>query len=123
MAGSDYERQLANLLDDQGYHVMRAPSSGGGTDRDLPDLFYARAIESPIAAELKTTDANVAYFDQEEVVGLQRFAAAFGATARLVARFKGDTSFYVVVPSDARKTDSGKLAVDTSTNYIREIHP
>jgi len=42
MTGSDKERELATLLDMAEYHIMRAPSSGGGTKRDLPDLLWGK---------------------------------------------------------------------------------
>jgi Holliday junction resolvase len=122
MSGN-YERDLANHLDECGYHVMRAPSSGGGTTRELPDLFWAKATEMPVAAELKTTKGNVAYYDSEEVESLKNFAAAFSAQARLVARYKQDTTFYTHRVTDARRTDSGRYAVDRDITPQQEITP
>jgi Holliday junction resolvase len=110
MTGSDYERQLAARLSDQGYYVIRAPASGSATKRPLPDLAWA---DDEIAcAELKATSQNVAYFDGQEVQALEEFAAAFNATPYLVSRFKGDTTYYCCRPSTVRRTESGRYAYD-----------
>lgn len=122
MSGS-YERLLANHLDSEGFHVMRAPSSGGGTKRDLPDIFWAKATEMPKAGELKTTKGNVVYYTEEEVSALKGFANAFSAQARLVARYKQDTTYYCHRIKDARRTDSGRYAVDRDITPQQEITP
>jgi len=36
--GDRRERELVNRLDDAGFAVMRAPASGGATQRELPDV-------------------------------------------------------------------------------------
>lgn len=123
MAGSNYERKLARLLDAQGYHVMRAPSSGGGTSRELPDILFSKPGESIIAGELKTTGGPWAYFDRDEADALQAFAASFGANARLVSRFKQDTAFYLHEIEQARITDGGRLAVDSEMDPASVIEP
>lgn len=119
----NYERKLARILHAENYHVMRAPTSGGGTKRDLPDLLYAKPGEKTVALELKTTSENVAYYDEGEVAALDRFADAFGADARLCVRWKGDTAFYEVAPVAARRTDSGTYAVDKDTDVVRVHKP
>ena len=112
MTGSDYERQLANELDQRGYHVIRAPSSGSATQRDLPDIAYSKPGETPVFLELKTTGQNVAYYTEDEVEALARFATAFNGHSRLCARFKGDTNYYTLKPMNARRTDTNRFAVD-----------
>jgi len=123
MQGSNYERDLARLLYERGYHVMRAPSSGGGTSRDLPDLFWADSESTPIAAEMKATSQNVAYFSQEESTALKQFSMAFGANARFVSRFAQDTSYYVHAIADGRYTDSGQIAIDRDIAPVQVIQP
>jgi len=112
MNGSHYERKLAQYLSQQGYKVVRSPASGGATERDLPDLFYAKPGERPVALELKATSQNVAYYDESEADSLQEFASAFFAYPRLCGRFKGDTSYYLWKIENARVTDSNNYAVD-----------
>ncbi len=117
-----YERQLANHLDAQGFHVVRSPASGAGTTRQLPDLFWSKAGESAVAAELKTTSQDKAYYTSEEVNALCEFAAAFTAYPRLVARFKGDTSYYVCDPKDVYRTAEDNYRV-TRDEHIYTIKP
>jgi len=121
--GSDKERELARILHAKGKHVMRAPSSGGGTARDLPDLFWADSSTTPIAAEMKATSANVAYFAQEESKALKQFSSAFGAVARFVVRYAQDTSYYVYKIESGRYTDSGKIAFDRDIEPVAVIEP
>jgi Holliday junction resolvase len=117
VTGSDYERAFARLLDEQEYHVIRAPSSGSATQRDLPDIAFSKAGETPIMVELKTTGQKAAYFTETEVNALERFATAFNGVSRLCARYKQDTRYYLYDPKDARRTPSNRYAVD------RDIEP
>jgi len=123
MPGTRYEQKLAKLLHSNGFEVMRAPTSGGGTKRDLPDLLYAQPGERPVALELKTTSNDKAYYDEEEVAALDRFARAFDANSRLCVRWKGDTSFYEHAPASARRTDAGTYVVDEDTEIRRKHEP
>lgn len=123
MPGTRYEQNLAKRLHKNGFAVMRAPTSGGGTKRDLPDILYGKRGEKPVALELKTTSEDIAYYNEGEVAALDRFADAFGAHARLCVRFKGDTSFYEVKPLAARRTDSGTYAVESDTDVVRVHKP
>ena len=117
MNGSNYERALARILHNDGYHVVRSPASGAATQRELPDLLWSKRYESPVAAELKATSQNVAYYEETEILALQSFAHAFAAVPVLVARFKGDTTYYGVRVTDARVTDSNRYAVDREIEY------
>jgi Holliday junction resolvase len=118
-SGQNKERDLARILDEQQYHVIRAPSSGSATTRDLPDLAWSKAGEHTIVAELKYTGDNVAYFGADEVEALHRFAVAFNAKSVLVARFKRDTTFWMCPPEEARETPEGNYAVDRDL----DLHP
>jgi len=111
MSNGRYERELINNLRDQSYAVMRAPSSGGGTDRDLPDVLWSREGEDTRACELKTTSEPYAYYDEREVQALERFANAFNAIPLLVARYKGDTEYYACHPTNAGRTDGGNYVL------------
>ena len=120
MSGSTYERKLAKHLDSEGYHVVRAPSSGGGTKRSLPDVFWSKDNETAIAAELKTIQSAPAYVSHTEVESLQEFAAAFNAAPRLILREKGDTRYYVINPTDCVKTENSyRLDKDAATFTIQ----
>lgn len=125
MSGSQAERDLATALDACGYAVMRAPASGAGTTREMPDILAGRAsqpggsavVQTPsecLAIELKATSATTAYVDASEVTALERFAADFGARALLAVKFKGSgtrTRYWFVAPEAARMTDSGTFGL------------
>jgi Holliday junction resolvase len=102
---------------------MRAPSSGGATTRELPDVLYSNVGIPLYAAELKTTSENVAYYEGTEVQALRNVATAFGAQPRLIARYKGDTSYYVFRIDQARKTGVGNYAVDRNIAEETTIEP
>lgn len=120
MTGSDRERELARILNNQGYHVIRAPSSGSATQRSLPDLFFAKNGEKT-ACELKYTGEDRAYYTQDEVEALKEFAAAFSAYTRLVARFKQDTTWYTCDPRNAGRTEQGNYVVHRELANLEEI--
>jgi len=120
MNGSKYERQLCNYLDRQGYHVVRAPSSGGGTERDLPDLFWSKAGETAVAAELKTRKDDIAYVSLDEIRPLAEFAAAFNAHARIVLRVKGEKKYYLIDPRDGHETDNSVRVEKADAYHVIE---
>jgi len=133
-----YERQLLGALEATGYAGMRAPASGGATDRDLPDLLVGTcAAVTPLgtyadalAIELKTTSSTTAYLDDSEITALERFAHDFGATPLLAVKFKragGTRSGYWLVPTTAtRRTDSGRHGLpvsDIEERAVKVVYP
>ena len=138
MADGRYERQLVNALDTHGWAVLRAPSSGSSTERELPDVLALRRDDTvarshgghagddtaatvraeALAVEAKTTSSTTAYAKADEVAALRSFADRAGARPALAAKFKrpgGDRSpFYLVDPADCRMTDSGNYGVPES---------
>lgn len=118
MDGARYERNFARELDDEGFAVMRSPASGSATARDQPDLLAAKHGVI-LAIELKTTSKNAIYVEEAEVNALQSFSNEFQAYPALGARFKGDTTFYLVHIGAADRTDTGKYTVhrDRLTEY------
>lgn len=110
--GDRYERRLVNLFDAAEYMVMRAPSSGSATDRDLPDVFVGKSGER-VAFEVKyegSTD-GIVYLDREEVEALCRFATVFGCEPRVAVRWIRDGAFYLFRVDQLGETDGGNLRV------------
>ena len=135
---SRYERELLGALEATGWAGMRAPASGGATDRDLPDLLVGRpadaaakrSLPEALAIELKTTSSTTAYLDDAEITALERFAHDFGATAYLAVKFKragGTRSGYWLVPTTAtRRTDSGRHGLpvsDIEERAVKVVYP
>ena len=128
--GSRYERELVNRFESVGWGALRCPSSGGGTDRQLPDVLAGKSVSrvpqwvehdsgiidpevvetftDSYAIELKSGKSTTLYVDREEVKSLKSFAQSFGATPLLGARFTtqaSSTDVYLVKPEDARMTE------------------
>jgi Holliday junction resolvase len=110
--GDRYERRLVNFFDAAGYMVMRAPSSGSATERDLPDVFVGKSGER-VAFEVKyegSTD-GIVYLTREEVEALCRFATVFGADPMVAVRWYRDGAFYLFGVDQLDETNGGNLRV------------
>lgn len=122
---SRYERELIELLEDNGFVAMRAPASGGATDRDLPDIIAMRPHATTIGTdvwvfEVKYRSKTPAYASIEEGDALMRFARDSGATPAFAFRwnankseFHGDTNWYLKHPN------SGEMK-ETTTRFDYE---
>ena len=119
--GDRRERELVNRLDADGFAVMRAPASGGGTDRELPDVLCGNG-EDFYAIEGKSSEKEVIYIKGYEVEDLIYFAQSFGAKARIGVRFDlehGDPAYgdddepgwYFFHPDELYQTDGGNYRV------------
>lgn len=117
MTGARYERELVRSFAELGeYAVIRIPSSGSRTSRDLPDVLALRPEDS-LAIEVKVTSQTTAYARGEEVDALEAFAERAGAEALIAAKFKRQgkrTPYYLVPPASCRMTDSGNYGVPES---------
>jgi len=91
--GDRRERELVNELDDAGFAVMRAPSSGSATERELPDVLAG---------------------DGEAFYAIVYFAQNFGAKPRIGARFDRE-DWYFFHPADLHTTDGGNYRVKKET--------
>lgn len=111
--GSRRERELANELDDKGFAVMRAPSSGSATERDLPDVFAGNGLTF-VAIEVKASSGDHIYIDEAEVDALAWFAEQFTAAPLLGIRFDYcDWKFFE--PANTYRTDGGNYRVTQAT--------
>ena len=125
--GSQRERELVNFLyETPGWTSMRAPASGGGTKRELPDALTGNGSEF-YAIEAKSGNGErPIYIDEEEVAALLTFAQNFGAEAVIAVRFdleNGDpaygvderTGWYFMYPETLYRTDSGSYRIKKET--------
>lgn len=103
MSGGNTERELVNLLREEGIPSLRIPASGGATDRELPDVLI-RAENLLVAGEVKYTNGKYIYVEREEVESLVKFANRWYAVPALIPRFSYDTDFYFIpcreIPGD-----------------------
>lgn len=128
--GRNYEQELVNRFKADGYGALRLGASGGGGDADLPDVFAGkrelttehtlsrstrRVLTDAMAVELKSGKADILYVEPEEVDALKAFCRDWGATAHLGVRSTQQatpTETFLIEPGAARRTDSGRYAVD-----------
>jgi Holliday junction resolvase len=128
MGSSGKERPFVRALDEAGYAVLRAPSSGSATKRDLPDVVIMKRDNCvgyvrtrTFVVEHKATSKTTAYVDEDEASALRRFATKAGATAYIGAYFKdGTRSPHYLVPLDeCRITSGGNYGVPKSDARLR----
>jgi len=119
--GSNTERQLSNILeDDYGYACLRAPASGGATDRARPDL-VAINNNGIYAIELKSNKDGTAHFSRKEILQLNEWADRAGATALVGVkpdlRLKEHDSWYFLITGKLNGTSGGNFSL------IKKLQP
>lgn len=119
--GSQRERELVNILHNAGWTVVRAPASGGATDRELPDVL-AGNTEVFVAIEAKSSGGDPIYIDKQEITDLEYFAESFGSIALMGVRFgaeygdphyanDGDSGWRFLEPDACYRTPGGNYRV------------
>ncbi len=87
---TDYERLLANKLWDNGFAVIRAPSSSGTAKMPRPDIFAGSAkYNLLLAMEVKTARQETFYVKKTQLESLLEFSSRMGATPYLCVKFVG----------------------------------
>lgn len=107
--GNRRERELVNRLDEAGFAVMRAPASGGATQRELPDVLAGNGEEF-YAIEAKSSSGKPIYLTGEEVEALVYFSRNFGARPKIGVRFDRE-DWYFFHPGEVYRTDGGNYRV------------
>lgn len=88
--GSRAENELADLLWERGFAVVRGPSSGGGTKKRFqPDLVAVRAGAVLVIEVKSRSSPGPLYISSEQVVGLSEFARRAGGLALIAYRARG----------------------------------
>jgi len=114
--GSNTERELSNILEDSyDYACLRAPASGGATDRARPDLVAIKGSVT-FAIELKSKSGGTAYLDEHEVNELEEWATRAGATSLLGVKpdLRSFESWFFISTNELPQTDSGNYAFNQS---------
>ncbi len=107
--GDRRERELVNRLDEVGFAVMRAPASGGATQRELPDVLAGNSTVF-YAIEAKSSSGDPIYLTGEEVEALVYFSQNFGAKPKIGVRFDRE-DWYFFHPADVHQTKGGNYRV------------
>lgn len=84
-SGAAKERELATRLHEKGYAVMRAPASGAGTMREMPDVL-AIGDAGTFAIEAKKRKEPYVRMPADEIQNLHNFAFRADATPVVAVR-------------------------------------
>ena len=96
---SDYERMLVNRLWENGFAVMRAPSSSGTSKMPRPDILAGCAKKDlMLVLEVKTCRQDVFYVQEPQIKGLLEFAKRIGGKAFLAVKFVGKRTDFMFLP-------------------------
>jgi len=88
--GSNAENELANMLWDKGYAVVRGPASGGGvTKRFQPDLVAIKNGKIYVYEVKSRKNSGPIYIDSDQVLGLTEFAKRSKGVSIIAVRMKG----------------------------------
>lgn len=115
--GDRRERELVNILDKNGFAVLRAPASGGSTKRHLPDILAGNAKDF-YAIEAKSRSSNRLYISGRQIEGLLFFAINFGAKPRIGVRFD-EEKWYFTHPNNTYITDSNNYRIDKDVIFMQ----
>lgn len=114
MTGSDVEREFINLLSDEyDYACLRAPGSGGRTQRERPDAVCLRAgkmdPDAGFAVEIKKRPDGTVRFEAFEIDALERWAKRAGVEPYVVVKpdLRTHSQWYVMHTSHLNKTEKG----------------
>ena len=113
--GDRRERELRDVLDAEGFVVIRAAGSGSAPGFDLPDLLVGDGVHM-WAVEVKAwnpTKKNTRYLDSAEAEALSRMSEEFfpDCEARVGVRIDRDTTWYLPALDDLPTTDSGNVVL------------
>jgi len=110
--GSDAERELARILWDNGFTVMRSPASGSAREDPQPDLLFSDG-NNVFGVECKRTSKDRVYIDREEAVELEAFCERFGlgCEALYAVRFNY-RPWYFLRLGDLEETGGSSFRVD-----------
>ncbi len=117
--GTRVENELANLLWEMGYAVVRGPSSGAGVRRRFqPDLVAIKAGKV-LVFEVKTyRGGGPLYIPRHQVDGLKDFADRAGAHAFIAVRLHGG-GWRLHRLEDLPATRGGGARVDEPSTGLR----
>ncbi len=116
---SRVENELATILWDLGYAVVRGPSSGGGVRRRFqPDLVAAKN-NVILVFEVKTgKEGEPLYIESSQVLGIEDFARRAGGFAYIAVRLKGGEWRFHPLQS-LKITKKGNFRIDNPQSGLR----
>ena len=102
--GSQGERELVAVFNENGWSCIRAAGSGS-SKYPSPDILAGNAVRR-VAVECKVTSSNKKYFTKDEIGQLKIFAHKFGAEAWVAVKFSKEQWYFITLED---LEDTGKL--------------
>ncbi|MCE4600595.1 MAG: Holliday junction resolvase [Desulfurococcales archaeon] len=117
---SRLENELANILWDMGYAVVRGPSSGSGTKRRYqPDLVAVKKGVVLVIEAKKGRRGKPVYVPARQVKGLREFAVRAGAIALVAVRLPGSVEWRIHRLEDLPLTPGGSAKIAVPEDGLR----
>lgn len=112
--GLDKERELVNLLNENGFRAVRIAGSGGGSKKQgKPDILCInRSIA--YAIELKSSCRDVIYINKNQINSLIRFCDGYGIYPLISVKFTR-IPFVFLRLRDLECTDRGNRRISRET--------
>jgi Holliday junction resolvase len=120
-SGDRWERNFVNQLRKWDWGAMRAPSSGSGTQVEMPDIIFSKPGWPLVFAEHKWNSGNLqCYEDGEKADALAVSGAVWGARVLWVVRYSteiegaDDAVWRVAEFDEPGRTDGGNVRLNHS---------
>ena len=112
--GIQQERELVNLLNENGFQAVRIAGSGAGSRKNpKPDVL---CVDKSVvyAIELKSSSKDVIYIDNKQIRSLIRFCDGFGINPLVCVKFSY-VPFVFLRLRDLECTDNGNRRISRET--------
>lgn len=118
--GVRHERELAELLWEKGWAVVRGPASGAGVKRRFqPDLIAAKSNVIAVFEVKRVSDpSKPLYIEKSQVEGILEWARRAGGRAFIAVRIPGEGWRFHSVES-LELTPRGRFKVASPTSGLR----
>jgi Holliday junction resolvase len=99
--GTNAERELLHMLNNNGFACFRAAGSGS-MKYPCPDLIAGNNVRK-LAIEVKNPGKEYQHLEKEEIQELQQFCSLFGAEPWIAVKFK---DWFFLMPEDLKQTEN-----------------
>lgn len=113
--GARGERELISILENRGYVCLRAPASGAGTERELPDVIAGDGSHFIVFEVKRFGSDDYDYISKSEIEDLKYYADNFGAEYYIAVRF--DHGDWALLKENDMKETKKNFRCDNFKHY------